>query len=554
MDDHSQGTGAINGDAGDKAGPRSGGAKQSQRSRAGRKRRVRGSGRNTGRAERVIRFLEKLNVEPGKPLVLEDFQKDFIRDVYEPGEERRTVRRAILSVGSGNGKSTLTAGLALCHLIGPEAVYNAEIYSAANEREQAGIIYKYAEQMIEATPQLKRYLKQVPSTKTLVVPHLGGFYRAISREAASHHGLNPTMVIYDELAQAKNRELYDALDTKLVKRDEALFVTISTQSPDPEHIMSKLVDDGLSADDPTTVCHLYAADDDAELDDDKQWRKANPGLGVFVNEDEFKAQAGKAMRMPTFENAFRNLHLNQRVSVETPLIPRAEWEACKGEVEFEPGERVYLGLDLAVTTDLAALAMVSAENGSRARLWFWKPEERVEEHKRRDRVPYDVWAREGWLTLCPSRTIDYGMVAQVISDLCNEYSVEWMAYDRYKIEYLQKAFDAIGFQVQKGEGDGLNIKDWGQGFTGMEPGVAALEKAVLERELVHDGNPILTWNIANAITVTGPSGDRKFDKDKARFRIDGAVALAECLGVKATMQELETPISPWEDENFRITV
>src|SRR5262249_18618382 len=161
------------------------------------------------------------------------------------------------------------------------------------------------------------------------------------------HGYLPSVVIYDELAQAKSRNLYDVLDTSFGAHEEPLFITISTQSNDPEHILSKLIDDGLSGVDPTIVCHLFAAAEDCELDDEAQWYKANPALGDFRNLEDFVSAIRKAKRLPAEEPKVRNLFLNQRVSPTATLIARAEWMACaSNDVEFEDGEEVYLGLDL----------------------------------------------------------------------------------------------------------------------------------------------------------------------------------------------------------------
>ncbi len=134
----------------------------------------------------------------------------------------------------------------LVHLVGPCAEPNGEIYSAANDREQASIVFKFAKQMVELEPDLLRRIEIIPSTKTMLVRQTGSIYRAVSSESGTKHGFLPSLVIYDELAQAKNRDLYDVFDTSFGARDEPLFIAISTQSNDPEHIMSQLIDDGLS--------------------------------------------------------------------------------------------------------------------------------------------------------------------------------------------------------------------------------------------------------------------------------------------------------------------
>ena len=270
-----------------------------------------------------------------------DWEKRFIRDIYEPYKGgRRVVRRAILSIARKNGKTALIAALALANLIGPEAIANGEIYSAANDHDQAGIIYKFARQMLELAPALMRHIDLVPSTKTMVARPTGSIYRAVSREAGTKHGLLPSVVIYDELAQAKSRALYDVFDTSFGARKEPLFIAISTQSNDPEHILSKLIDDGLSQVDPSIICHLYAADEDCDLDNQHQWKKANPALDVFRDREDLATAIRKAMRMPAEEPKVRNLFLNQRVSPLAPLISREEWLGCIGPAEFVDREPV----------------------------------------------------------------------------------------------------------------------------------------------------------------------------------------------------------------------
>ncbi|UGY16366.1 terminase large subunit [Bradyrhizobium septentrionale] len=157
----------------------------------------------------------------GEPFKLEPFQKLFIRAVYEPQLKlRRVVRRAILSMARKNGKTALIAAIVLAHLVGPEAIVHGEIYSAANDRDQAAIVYKFARQMVDLDPELGQMIELVPSTKTMIARRTGSVYRAISAEAGTKHGYLPSLVIYDELAQAKNRDLYDVLDTSFGARDD----------------------------------------------------------------------------------------------------------------------------------------------------------------------------------------------------------------------------------------------------------------------------------------------------------------------------------------------
>lgn len=450
------------------------------------------------------------------------------------------MRRAILSIARKNGKSALIAAIALSHLIGPEQVENGEIYSAANDREQAGVVFRIAAQMVRADPELSAKLRIVDSTKTIANYANGSFYRALSAESGTKHGLNPSVVIFDELAQAKSRDLYDVLDTAMGARLEPLFVVISTQSNDPEHILSKLIDDGINSGDPTIVCHLFAVPDECEnVFDPGVWKQANPALGDFRDFNDFRALAEKAARMPAEEPKFRNLYLNQRVSPVSSLISRPEWLACAAPVEFKDGEPVYLALDLSSVNDLTALIMVSADDTDRVFPFLWKPRDFLAEHSRRDfgsgNRRFEEWHKAGYLLATEGRTIDKAAVATKVAELCGQYKVLGLAYDRWRIDDLLKEFDRIDFRAFKdGEkGDGLRLVPWGQGFKDMAPAIDALEQSVIERRLKHPSNQVLTWNVGNAVAVMDPSGNRKLDKDKARFRIDGAVALAMAMGLKA---------------------
>lgn len=550
--------------------------------------------RDSERVLRIFRFIESLTVPSGKgkgkPFKLRPWQKAFIRDVYGPvtRDGHRLVRRAILSMARKNGKTMLTAAISLVHLIGPESEANGEIYSAANEREQAAIVFRYAAQLVRAEPELLALVTIVDSTKTMVAKSNGSVYRAVSAEAGTKYGLNPTMVIYDELAQAKNTDLYDALDTSMGAREEPLFVVISTQSNDPQHILSQLIDDGLRGHDATTVCHLYTVPEpkegeaDDHLTNEKLWKLANPALGDFRSLAEMRTAAKRAIRMPSREAAFRNLYLNQRVHAESPLIPRVEWLACRTPQDapgLTIGSPVYLGLDLSGKTDLTALVAVSAGESDRVAAWFWKPQATLAEHERRDRVPYTVWREQGYIETTPGKAIEYEWVAARLARILKEYPVVGLAFDRYRIDDLLSALGRIGVDAyidtsrppeptgdaaadarerqryeQRGRAraGALRMVPWGQGYKDMSPAVEALEVSVLERKLQHDGHPVLTWNISNAIAISDPAGNRKLDKSATRFRIDGAVALAMALGLKSRDLKAAPGPSKYETEGLLV--
>lgn len=518
----------------------------------------------SARVQAIFDFIELLTIPSGvgagTPFRLRPWQKRFINKVYGPREKdgRRVVTQAIFSVARKNGKTALIAALVLVHLVGPEQEINGEIYSAANERDQAAIVFKYVVQILRLEPELDAMLKTVESTKTIVNYRNGTVYRAISAEAGSKHGMNPSVVIYDELGQSKNRDLYDALDTAMGAREEPLFFVISTQNPDPQHILSELIDDGLSGNDPSIVAELYHVPEDTEdIFDESVWMLANPALGDFRMLKDFRKHADRAKRMPSFESSFRNLYLNQRIDAKNPLIPRAEWMACKDdECRITPGEKVYLALDLSSTTDLSSMVAVSVDNGDRIAAWFWKPGDLVKEHETRDRVPYSVWVEKGFIEAPEGRAVNYGHIAYKLGEIRNTFTVLGIAYDRWRIDLVVKELVALGIDVWvDGKDDeiqeGLRMVPWGQGFKDMAPAIDAIETSVVERKFRHNGNPVLTWNVSNAMVITDPAGNRKLDKSKSRFRIDGMQAATMAIGLK--YKEIERPpeISIYESRGLQ---
>jgi phage terminase large subunit-like protein len=493
----------------------------------------------------------------GRPFKLRQWQRDLIYDVYgnlNDDGSRRT-RRAILSIARKNGKTALIAALVLVHLIGPEAGINQDIVSAANDREQAGMVFKYVTQIIAQSPQLTDLLKIVDSKKRIVYHGRGNVFAALSAEAGTKHGMNPTVVIYDELAQSKNTDLFDALDTAQGAQEEPLFFTISTQSNDPQHPLSLMIDDGLNGGDDSIVCHLYEVPDeeefpDMDIFDEEWWYSANPALGDFRSLDELRRYADRAKRLPSLENVLRNLYLNQRVTLDATLFPRSVWMAARGDVDFDRREEVVLGLDLAATTDLAALAMLSLE-GKGLKVWFWKPEDLLSEHGKRDRRDYLDFYQRGLMEPCPGKTIDPDSIAGKIVELFEQYDIRGMAYDRWRWEIFAKSLERKGLVADKDETAQLRVYPWGQGFRDMSPAIDAIEADVLEQRIVHENHPLLNWNFANAIVVQDPAGNRKLDKAKSRMRIDGAVAAAMAAGLRALFRE-ENRDSIYREEKILI--
>lgn len=422
------------------------------------------------------------------------------------------------------------AFLLLAHLVGPEAVQNSRIVSGARSREQASEVYNLASKCVQLSPKLRDYIHEVPSKKMLVGLPMNVEYQAISAEGKTAHGKSPILAILDEVGQIKGPQddFVDAITTAQGAYDDPLLIYISTQAATDADLFSVLIDDAKKHKPPKTVCHVYAADKDADVMDEKAWKAANPALGLFRSENDMRKQAEKAARMPSFENTFRNLNLNQRVSTVSPFVSKAVWQGCAGEVGDFDGE-VWAGLDLSGRTDLTSLVVVGhAEGKVRADAYFWTPEDGLFDRAKRDRQPYDVWAKEGYLRTTPGATVDYDFVAAEMAEILGELELVTVAFDRWRIDVLQKAFDRMGLE--------LPMQSFGQGFKDMSPAIDKLEELLLNKRLRHGEQPVLTMCAANAVITKDPAGNRKLDKHKATGRIDGMVALSMAVGVMETAE------------------
>jgi len=509
-----------------------------------RKRRLPWERKGLGRAERVIAFLQWLPITKGplagKKMKLLPEQREFIEAVYGDLDRNglRRKRLAISSVAKGNGKSGMTAGLVLCHLLGPESEQRGECYSAAIDRGQAGLIFAEAEAIIARVPEfaarvnVQRFLKKI---EVLDGPGDGSIYEALSADARRAHGLAPSLFVYDELAQAKDRELLDNLINGLGKRKEAIGIIISTQAPSDDHPLSQLIDDGLRGTDPSTFVQLICAPPEADPFAEDTWLKCNPALGKYLSLEEMRQAAERARRIPAFEASFRNLRLNQRVDAnsENRIVTLQVWKQGNKAFDREElrGRVCYGALDLSGKHDLTALVLVfpddGADPGYRILPVFWTPEGQLGTRRPAEQERFREWIRAGLLIAVPGPTIRFSFVAQELAKLATEFDIRAVAYDRWRIDDFKQELAEVGCEI--------TLEPWGQGFKDMGPAIEHFAELALTSRLQHGGHPVLTAAVSNAITVSDPAGNMKIDKDKSNsrgpVRIDGAVALAMALGL-----------------------
>lgn len=500
------------------------------------------------RGEKVCKFIETFCLIPegdgvGKPLRLMDFQRHFILDIYD---NPKGTSRAYLSLARKNGKTALIAAILLAHLVGPEARQNSQIASGARSRKQAGLVFKLAEKMIRLSPELSKIIKITPSEKLLVGLPMNVEYQAISAEAGTAHGLSPVVAILDEVGQVRGPtdDFIEAIETSQGAYDDPLLIAISTQAATDGDLFSIWLDDAVNAKDPRIVCHLHTAEIDCDVLDQEQWKAANPALGVFRSYQDLKDFAKGADRMPAKENSFRWLYLNQRIEGTSVFLNKKEWASGSEIYKPEIGATCYAALDLSSSRDLTAFVMTFPDDKKRGVVChFFMPSDGIIDRSKDDKVPYDLWAKAGYITLIDGPVIDPAFVAKHILEAVADYDLQILAYDRWRIDDFKREVDNLGGV--------LPLHPFGQGFKDMAPAVDTLERLVAEGNLLHGDNPVLTMCAANSKVDRDPAGNRKLTKSKSVGRIDGLVALAMALGVETHDAKL-APVSPWEDPTFTI--
>ena len=499
------------------------------------------------RGDRNIRWIEEYcripeGVDVGKPVRLRPWQKDVLRLIYD---NPAGTRRGIFSWGRKNAKTTMAAFIELLHLCGPESKPNSQLFSAAQSRDQAAVLFALAAKIVRMSPDLNAVVGIRDTAKQLYCPDLGTLYRALSADASTAYGLSPVLIVHDELGQVKGprSELYDALETATGAQENPLSVVISTQAPTDDDLLSVLIDDALDGHDPHTVVSLYTAPMDADPFSDEAIKAANPAYGDFLNAELVRDMAEAARRMPSRESQYRNLVLNQRVDTSAPFVSRNVWNSCAGPVvpSFD-GLPVFAGLDLSEVNDLTAFVPIAPVDGVwHVRPVFWLPEHELAAKALADRVPYDIWNREGFLQTTPGKTIDYEFVASYLWDFCAANDVRKIAFDRWNWRHLKPWLLKAGFEEAQLEGDAAIFEQFGQGFQSMSPALRDLESALLNGRIAHAGHPVLGNCAYNATVKSDPAGNRKLDKMKSHGRIDGMVALAMAQSVAGTWSA-DTPL------------
>ncbi len=507
-------------------------------------------------ADRAFRFIGLLSLGEGafegRPFILQPFQQFIVGSLFgwKGADSFRRFRTAYVEIGKGNGKTPLAAAVGLYGLVA-DGEAGAEVYSAATTREQAGILFRDAQNMAKASKTLAKRLDV--GRHNIANPTTNSFFRPVSSEHRGLDGKRPHVVLVDEVHEHPNAMVVDKMRAGTKGRRQALILEITNSGYDREsvcwhhHAYSIKVLEG-QADDSwfAFVCQLDACDDCraaglnqpkdgcAACDDWKDeavWPKANPGLGVIIPHKYVREQVREAVGMPSKEGIVKRLNFCVWTELNTSAIPMDQWDMAGDPEPMEWRRRAIerlrrrpckAGLDIGSTSDLTALALLFHEGDDYTVLpYFWIPERSARKRSRADGVSYEQWVRQGWVLPTEGDTTDYDRVKADVLGLTEQFAVREIAVDRL--------FQGVQLSTQL-MGEGLNVIAFGQGFFSMAAPVKRMLELIQSGKMLHGGNPVLRWMASNAATEQDPAGNLKWSKKSSGDKIDGIVAATMALG------------------------
>jgi phage terminase large subunit-like protein len=510
--------------------------------------------------DRVYRFYSLLRHTKGEwagsQLELSGWQAFNLLNMFgwwwspdHPDEERAGLRRfreSYEQVARKNGKTTYKAGTAL-YLVAADREPGAEVYAAATKKDQAKILFNEAARMVRKSPILRE--KFTSLRNNLSIESSFSKFEPLGADADTLDGLNVHGAAIDELHAHKTRAIYDVIDTAVGARRNPMIHSITTAGVDQESICYEVRDRGEKVltgaiEDDSLYPYICEPDKDDDWNDELVWGKGNPNLGVSVKMKTLRDAYTKAKASPAAQNAFRRLRLDQWTEQTTRWLDLDEWKACEGRQPVLIKRKAFGGLDLSATRDITAFVLVFPPAGGDQKWqlvpYLFCPEETVEQAMRDRRIPYDAWARDGWIIPTPGNIVDYEFVRHHVNQARVLYDLASVGYDRWNSSQL----------VTQLMGDGVNMVAMGQGFATMNMPMKEFEKLLLSRRFNVGESPVMRWMFSNVSPKMDPAGNIKPSRETSRGKIDGIVAAIMALGRALGLDEEDTGPSKYESEGL----
>ena len=461
----------------------------------------------------------------GKAIKLELWQKAFIQAAYgfiDKDTGLRRFRKILVFVARKNGKSTIDSGLGNYHLT-KDGEKGAECYSVAVKKDQAKIVWEEAKKMIQKSPALSKRCRCL--INGIFFDRNESKFMALASDSNSLDGLNASFVVADEVHAWKDKNLMDVMYDSMSAREQPMFLETSTMGTvrdnvfDNEYEYASQVLSG-AVKDYTILPVIYELDSKDEWVDEVAWEKANPALGTIKSKDALRDKVERAKANP---NELVNLlckDFNVRMNSDDHWL---SFDDVYNELTFELEELkdnyAVGGVDLSSTTDLTCATVLVKRNGIVYSIQqYFIPDAKLEEKIQEDKIPYDIWASRGLVTLCPGAKVDYSAVTRWFINLVENYDIRpvWIGYDPWNSQYWVEEMKAYGFDMEEVR----------QGAKSLSNPMKQLEADLIENKVNYNKNPVLHWCLTNtAVNRDENDNIRPVKGKQQRARIDGAVSL-----------------------------
>jgi phage terminase large subunit-like protein len=494
----------------------------------------------------------------GKPFLLSPWQEEALSAIFGQIDEagNRVIEMAYLEVPKKSGKSEMAAGLALFVLLTTKTP-GCQVYGAAAATRQALNVYRAASKMVDQSPILSKRLRVLRGTHRIIKrSDPESFYAAVAADGDFGDGVNPAVVIADEVHRWKTRKQldnWDVLSNGGITRRQTLTIAITTAGVQNEsplawrlHEKARKIEERIVSD-PKFYGRLYGASKEDDPGDPATWIKANPSLkqnGGFLDIEKIRERYVSHEAEGDL-TSFKRYYLNMWDQKESRAIDLAKWDASASdwqaaglllkspEDKVRPisptlmarfnDKRCWAGVDLSMTTDLSAVSLVFPADGGAIDVmpFFWMPEQAVRQRELRDGMPYGRWADQGFIELSAGGVVDYREIMARLEWADEVFDLREICFDPWNSRQISVQLAAKGRHC-------IEIR---QGVATLSEPSKKLLELVAAGKLHHGGHPVLRWN-ASCVTVKEHNDNLMFSKperSKSSSRIDGIAAMVNAL-------------------------
>lgn len=483
------------------------------------------------KVEQVCEFISIIHhytgKHAGKPFVLEAWQEWIVASMYGfylRGTNERLVQSAYIEMARKQGKSAFASALCLYHLIA-DGEMNAEVYMAANSKDQAKVSFNMASNFSKMLDPGKEFLD--PYRDTIKYERTLSFLKVLAADSSKLDGPNASMYLIDEYHAAKNSGVKDVLQSSQGMRENPMAVIITTAGFDRLGVcyqyreMCTEVVSGLKEDD-TLFIAIYCLDKEDDWKDEAVWVKSNPNLGVTVQTKYLKTQVRKAINTPSDEVGIKTKNLNIWCDAEKTWIKDDYILSASANVNLEEysGLDCFIGVDLSSTSDLTSFSvMIPTTEKMVWKTFYFLPEAALTE--KRFKELYGEWARQGALCITPGNVVDYDFILNKIMEIGQILNIVTIGYD---------SWNATQFVINCTE-KGLPMEPYSQSIGNFNKPTKELERLLLSGVAVIDNNIITRHCFRNVVMARDKNGNTKPSKQYEEKKIDGVIAMIEALGV-----------------------